>query len=76
MPERDSRITVLGSATRGAAEQDRRDPHVLSELICPSIYVVRPTAFNRLGIDRWVRNFQYIAYCASWDGTALTAGSH
>src|ERR1700756_2556317 len=27
-----------------------------------------PTAFNLLGIDRWVRNFQYIAYYDSWDG--------
>src|SRR5580692_5979035 len=32
------------------------------------IYFVGPTAFNRLGIDRWVRNFQYIAYYDSWDG--------
>ena len=26
------------------------------------IYFVGPTAFNLLGIDRWVRNFQYITY--------------
>jgi biotin carboxylase len=32
------------------------------------IYFVGPTAFNLLGIDRWVRNFQYIAYFDSWDG--------
>ncbi len=32
------------------------------------IYFVGPTAFNLLGIDRWVRNFQYIAYYDSWDG--------
>ena len=25
------------------------------------IYFVGPTAFNLLGIDRWVRNFSYIA---------------
>ena len=25
------------------------------------IYFVGPTAFNLLGIDRWVRNFHYIA---------------
>src|ERR1700731_230519 len=31
------------------------------------IYFVGPTAFNLLGIDRWVRNFQYIAYYDSWD---------
>lgn len=32
------------------------------------IYFVGPTAFNLLGIDRWVRNFQYIVYYDSWDG--------
>jgi len=32
------------------------------------VYFVGPTAFNLLGIDRWVRNFEYIAYYDSWDG--------
>jgi biotin carboxylase len=32
------------------------------------IYFVGPTAFNLLGIDRWVRNFEYVAYYDSWDG--------
>ncbi len=32
------------------------------------IYFVGPTAVNLLGIDRWVRNFGYIAYYDSWDG--------
>jgi len=32
------------------------------------IYFVGPTAFNLLGIDRWVRNFQYVVYFDSWDG--------
>lgn len=32
------------------------------------IYFVGPTAFNLLGIDRWVRNFHYIVYYDSWDG--------
>lgn len=32
------------------------------------IYFVGPTAFNLLGIDRWVRNFSYIVYYDSWDG--------
>ena len=31
-----------------------------------SIFIVGPTAFNLLGIDRWVRNFQYIVYYDSW----------
>jgi hypothetical protein len=29
---------------------------------------VGPTAFNLLGIDRWVRNFRYLVYYDSWDG--------
>ncbi len=32
------------------------------------IYFFGPTAFNLLGIDRWVRNFGYVAYYDSWDG--------
>lgn len=32
------------------------------------VYSVGPTAFNLLGIDRFVRNFSYIAYYDSWDG--------
>ena len=32
------------------------------------IYFIGPTAFNLLGIDRWVRNFTYIVYYDSWDG--------
>src|ERR1022692_2953743 len=31
-------------------------------------YFFGPTAFNLLGIDRWVRNFSYVAYFDSWDG--------
>ena len=31
-------------------------------------YFFGPTAFNLLGIDRWVRNFRYVAYLDSWDG--------
>lgn len=32
------------------------------------IFFVGPTAFNLLGLDRWVRNFSYISYYDSWDG--------
>jgi biotin carboxylase len=32
------------------------------------VYFFGPTAFNLLGIDRWVRNFSYIVYYDSWDG--------
>ncbi|MCA0378355.1 MAG: ATP-grasp domain-containing protein [Actinobacteria bacterium] len=32
------------------------------------IFFVGATAFNLLGLDRWVRGFSYIAYYDSWDG--------
>ncbi len=32
------------------------------------VFAVGPTAFNLLGIDRFVRNFSHIAYYDSWDG--------
>jgi hypothetical protein len=32
------------------------------------VFFVGPTAFNLLGIDRWVRGFEYIVYHDSWDG--------
>jgi len=32
------------------------------------IYFAGATPFNLLGIDRWVRNFSYIAYYDAWDG--------
>ncbi len=32
------------------------------------IYFVSPMPFNLLGIDRWVRNFEYINYFDSFDG--------
>src|SRR5687767_5878233 len=32
------------------------------------VYFFGATAFNLLGVDRWVRNFQYVAYYDSWDG--------
>jgi biotin carboxylase len=33
------------------------------------VYFVSPTAFNLLGIDRWVRNFFYINYFDSFEGS-------
>src|SRR5204862_7752418 len=33
------------------------------------IYFISPTAFNLLGIDRWLRNFSYINYFDSFEGT-------
>jgi hypothetical protein len=32
------------------------------------IIFLGPTAFNLLGVDRWVRNFSFITYYDSWDG--------
>ncbi len=32
------------------------------------VYFIGATAFNLLGLDRWVRNFHYIAYYVSWEG--------
>jgi biotin carboxylase len=32
------------------------------------IVFLGPTAFNLLGLDRWVRNFSYVAYYDSWEG--------
>jgi biotin carboxylase len=33
------------------------------------IYFVSPTPFNLLGIDRWVRNFHYVSYFDSFEGS-------
>jgi biotin carboxylase len=33
------------------------------------IYFISPTAFNLLGIDRWVRNFHYVTYFDSFEGS-------
>ena len=66
------------AATSGPREstgaQGRRHLHGIAEIRTffrtnqQPIYFVGPTAFNLLGIDRWVRNFHYIAYYDSWDG--------
>jgi biotin carboxylase len=32
------------------------------------VYFFGPTAFNLLGVDRWVRHFYYVVYYDSWDG--------
>jgi hypothetical protein len=33
------------------------------------VYFISPTAFNLLGIDRWVRNFHYVTYYDSFEGS-------
>ena len=50
-----------------APQRDLRDPRFFRENIAP-VYFFGATAFNLLGIDRWVRNFSYVAYFDSWDG--------
>ena len=32
------------------------------------VFFVGPTAFNLLGVDRWVRNSSFISFFDSWDG--------
>jgi len=32
------------------------------------VFFVGPTGFNLLGLDRWMRNFSYVAYYDSFDG--------
>ena len=39
------------------------------------IYFVSATAFNLLGIDRWVRRFRFVNYYDSFDGTHPTSSS-
>ena len=33
------------------------------------IYFISPTAFNLLGIERWVRNLFYVTYFDSFEGS-------
>ena len=33
------------------------------------LYFISPTPFNLLGIDRWIRNFVYLTYFDSFEGT-------
>jgi biotin carboxylase len=60
-----------GSRPRSAVEPLRGIPairHFFRTNETP-IYFVSATAFNLLGIDRWVRNFRFINYYDSFDGT-------
>src|SRR5829696_69502 len=65
--------------TRPRAREDRRMAKVatlrgISEIRAffrtnrTPVYFVSPTAFNLLGIDRWLRNFFYVNYFDSFDG--------
>ncbi|MGH8892660.1 MAG: biotin carboxylase [Actinomycetes bacterium] len=57
-----------------SVEGDRRRLRNISEIRTffrtneTPVFFVGPTAFNLLGLDRWVRNFSYITYYDSWEG--------
>ncbi len=63
---------VTGEAMKQATP--RRHLNGLSEIRAffrtntSPVFFFGPTAFNLLGIDRFVRNFNYVAYYDSWDG--------
>ena len=65
---------VIGPAggvwARAAPHVERTLGHtrVLSHQRHP-LYFISPTPFNLLGIDRWVRNFFYLTYFDSFEGT-------
>ena len=70
------RLDVARPRARGSAHgrelhdaaRHLRDPRVLPHEPTP-IYFISPTAFNLLGIDRWLRNFFYVNYFDSFEGT-------
>ena len=64
---RASRRTRRSNPEEGTAPRDRRDRSFFRTNERP-IYFVSATAFNLLGIDRWVRNFKFINYYDSFDG--------
>ena len=66
--------TALPEAREESDGQVRRHLHGIPDIRgffrtnTAPVYFVGPTAFNLLGLDRWVRDFHYIAYYDSWDG--------
>ena len=59
---------TTGNATNAARLDGISEIRTFFRTNTQPIFFVGPTAFNLLGIDRWVRNFQYITYYDSWDG--------
>ena len=70
------------ASTADAAAADQRKPASTGRMLrgvpeiraffrtnTSPVYFFGPTAFNLLGIDRWVRNFDYVVYYDSWDGS-------
>ena len=64
-------MSVIRSSARRAPMPDAArhvgDPAFFRTNQTP-IYFVSPTAFNLLGIDRWVRDFFYVTYFDSFEG--------
>jgi len=67
-----------GGSTRPARRRRSDDDGVLRELADiraffrtneTPVYFISATAFNLLGIDRWVRNFRFISYYDTFDGS-------
>jgi biotin carboxylase len=65
---------LMSESSHGVPATARRRLNGISEIRgffrtnTTPVYFFGPTAFNLLGIDRWVRNFSYVAYYDSWDG--------
>ncbi|WP_457113087.1 biotin carboxylase [Marmoricola sp. URHA0025 HA25] len=70
-----SAVAILADApASGDSAGSRRHLRNMSEIRAffrtnqVPIFFVGPTAFNLLGLDRWVRNLSFISYFDSWDG--------
>lgn len=67
-------MTATPSPAGSAGSSARRHLNGVDEILAffransQPIYFVGVTPFHLLGIDRWVHNFQYIAYFDPWDG--------
>ncbi|HSU37738.1 MAG TPA: biotin carboxylase, partial [Propionibacteriaceae bacterium] len=72
--EGNAEVSVGTDAAYAPADPGRRPLRNMSEVRHffrtneVPIYFVGATPFNLLGLDRWVRNFSYIAYYDGWDG--------
>jgi biotin carboxylase len=57
-------VTAASAGTLRGVSEIRRFFRTSGE----NVYFVSATAFNLLGIDRWVRNFRYVNYYDSFEG--------
>src|SRR4029453_7911622 len=63
-PDEEATMTETPSTLRGVS-----DLREFFRTNTTPIYFISPTAFNLLGIDRWVRNFHYVCYFDSFEGS-------